>query len=270
MNFYQSIYAILTCKSIQEKFLLFENFYNEYLLGNTIFEISEVLEITEPSYSEVCEVVSPQNVTKRRKLQSEIGKKVLLHSVAHIEYTAIDLALDALYRFRDLPKEYYDDWLEVAEDEIRHFKMIGALLEEINSYYGELSVHNALFDAAQKTPDFLERMAVVPRYFEANGLDANPEIIEKIELIENDPFLEKIADALHVILEEEVSHVQKGDRWFEYACAQEGVEKSIYFDIINKYYPKAYPRKKSVNVKARLEAGFSCDELNFITSRQVC
>ena len=270
MNFYESIYDILTCKTPHEKFLAFELLYERYKNEETVFEHSQVKEINEPSYSEICQIVSPKEVSKRRKLQSEVGKKVLLHSVAHIEFSAIDLALDALYRFRDLPKEYYDDWLEVTEDEIRHFKMIEALLHEMNSFYGELNVHNSLFDAAKKTPDFLERMAVVPRHFEANGLDANPEIIEKIRLIKNDVFLDKIAEALEVILKEEVSHVQKGDKWFSYACKALHVDKNIYFEIVNKYYPNAYPRKKNVNIKARLEAGFSCKELNFITSREIC
>ena len=270
MNFYASIFDILTCKSPKKKFELFKSFYAVYQRGEVTFEEGEVLRLDKPSYSAICKVVSPKEVAKRRKLQSSIGQKVLLHSIAHIEYSAVDLALDAAYRFRGLPKAYYDDWLEVAKDEIRHFLMIESLLKEMGSYYGQLSVHNALFEAAQKTQTLLERMAVVPRHFEASGLDVNPEIIEKISLLPSTPFLTKISDALNTILDEEISHVKKGDRWFKYACKMERKSEDIYFDIVKKHYPHAYPRVKHINIEARLEAGFTCKELNTIANKSVC
>ena len=194
---------------------------------------------------------------------------MLLHSIAHIEYSAIDLALDAAYRFSGLPKEYYDDWLEVAEDEIRHFRMIETLLHEVGGVYGEYSVHDGLFEAMRKTPTLLSRMAVVPRYLEAGGLDANPKIIQKLSKFK-DQFAQKMIDAQEIILAEEISHVQKGDKWFKYACDLDGKNYDIYFKILKEIMPNSAKKKNFINKEARLEAGFSCEELNQISTKQEC
>lgn len=271
MNFYQELELILQAKTPQEKFAHFERFYQAYKNETPCFETSlPAKEFEIPSYSELCHIVAPQKVPKRKNLTSKEGQINLLHAIAHIEYSAIDLALDAAYRFASLPKKYYDDWLEVAEDEIRHFVMLESLLHELGAKYGDVEVHNALFEASQKTQTLLERMAVVPRYLEANGLDATPMILEKLEKLPQNKMLEKIIETLQVILHEEIDHVKKGDVWFHYACAQEQKSPEIYFDIIDKYYPQGFLRPKNLNTQARKEAGFSCSELNFMAKREVC
>ena len=271
MDFYQTLENILTTVQPSEKIAAFRAFYEAYKNGRISVDSETAIHyFEEPSYASFCTVVSPQVVPKRKKFMTDDGKILLLHAIAHIEYSAIDLALDAAYRFRDLPKAYYDDWLQVADDEIRHFEMIQTLLVELGSSYGKVEVHNALFEASQRTQNFLERMAVVPRYLEANGLDATPEILERLERLPTDIMIEKIKSALQVILEEEVDHVLKGDHWFAFACKQENVDKSVYFEIIKKYYPNSFPRRKSINVNARKEAGFSCKELNTIANVPVC
>ncbi|MCD6258891.1 MAG: ferritin-like domain-containing protein [Helicobacteraceae bacterium] len=271
MNFYQELELILQAKTSQEKFAHFERFYQAYKNETPCFESSLVAqEFAEPSYSELCPIVPPQKVPKRSNLTSKEGQVNLLHAIAHIEYSAIDLALDAAYRFRSLPKEYYDDWLEVADDEIRHFMMLEELLQELGAKYGDVEVHNALFEASQKTQTLLERMAVVPRYLEANGLDATPMILEKLQKLPQSEMLYKIQERLKVILHEEIDHVKKGDVWFHYACELEKISPDIYFEIIDKYYPQGFLRPKNLNTQARKEAGFSCSELNFMAKREVC
>ncbi len=169
-----------------------------------------------------------------------------------------------------MPKYYYDDWLEVAEDEIRHFLMLEKLLHELGAEYGDVEVHNSLFEASQKTQTLLERMAVVPRYLEANGLDATPMILEKLQKLSKNAMLEKIQDTLKIILHEEIEHVKKGDVWFGFACEAERKSTEIYFEIINKYYPQGFLRAKNLNADARKKAGFSCKELSFMAKREVC
>jgi len=126
-------------------------------------------------------------------------------------------------------------------------------------------VHDALFEASMRTLDLLERMAVVPRYLEANGLDATPQILTKLHPYRHEAMISKIIAALHVILDEEIDHVRKGDRWFEYACTQAEKETSCYFEIIEKHYPNSFPRKININCAARKMAGFGKDELNRIS-----
>jgi len=272
MNFFYTLQIILEMQNPAEKIAHFEDFYKAYRNDEVTFEKQNTPKrFDTPSYASFCKVVAPQIVPKRKNITTNEGKIMLLHAVAHIEYSAIDLALDAAYRFRDLPKSYYDDWLQVADDEIRHFLSLEQLLKELGSFYGALEVHNALFEASQRTEhSFLDRMAVVPRYLEANGLDATPQILQKLERLPQEAMLDRIIQALHVILDEEIDHVQKGDRWFAYACERHGVNKEVYFEIIERYYPRTFQKRRQINKTARLEAGFTCKELEKISSEKVC
>lgn len=271
MEFFKSIETLLIINKPSDKCEAFKAFYSQYLESDMDFEHEQTsLEFDEPSYVGYCELVSPTVVLKRRKLSTDRGKAIFLHAVAHIEYCAIDLALDAAYRFKNLPKKFYDDWLSVANDEVRHFEMLEALLPEVNSFYGQLPVHDALFEASSRTTILHERMAVVPRYLEANGLDSTPMMIEKMLGLTDDIKAEKIAVVLNIILDEECDHVHKGDVWFKYACDLKELDYMIYFDIIEHYYPQSFPRKKELNIQARKEAGFSCDELRRMNSDIKC
>ncbi|MFA6137491.1 MAG: ferritin-like domain-containing protein [Sulfurimonas sp.] len=281
MNFYKELELVLEAKNPTEKIEAFEKFYSAYKAGAMKFEKEFVSKkFSEPSYSSICQIVNPQNVPRRSNLTTKEGQIILLHAILHIEYSAIDLALDAAYRFSHkcqseainvwVPKQYCDDWLEVAEDEIRHFLMLEALLHELGASYGDVEVHNSLFEASQRTQTLIERMAVVPRYLEANGLDATPMILEKLKRLPKNEMLKKIVDTLEIILHEEIEHVKKGDIWFNWACEARGKSPDVYFEIIEKYYPQGFLRAKNLNTDARKEAGFSCKELNFMAKREVC
>jgi len=271
MQFHTTLKAILETAEPAGKIGVFRRFYEAYRSGGTHFE-KDYAPVTfdAPSFASVCTIVSPLDVPRRKNPGSREGQALLLHAIAHIEYSAIDLALDHAYRFTGLPRAFYDDWLEVADDECRHFEMLSALLESLGYRYGDFPVHDGLFDAGQRALTLLERMAVIPRYFEANGLDATPQILEKLSNIRGNPMIGRIADALKIILEEEVDHVRKGDRWFSYACEREGVDKSVYFDIIERSCPGSYPRKKYLNVDARKAAGFSCGEISRMNPEAEC
>ncbi|MBU0721086.1 ferritin-like domain-containing protein [bacterium] len=271
MNFYKELELILESKNPHAKIEMFNAFYDFYKSGHVEFEKEfEAKKFAHPSYISTCRIVPPQDVPRRSNLTTKEGQIVLLHAIAHIEYSAIDLALDAAYRFFHMPKSYYDDWLEVADDEIRHFLMLEKLLKELGAEYGDIEVHNALFEASQRTQTLIERMAVVPRYLEANGLDATPMILTKLQRLPKSEMIGKITDALKIILDEEIAHVKKGDIWFNWACANENKSTESYFDIIQKYYPQGFLRAKNLNADARKEAGFSCKELNFMAHKNIC
>jgi len=271
MEFFQILENIIEMKNPKSKIENFYNFYQRYKSGSIGFEEEyKSKEFLEASYNTICQIISPQNVPKRKNLITADGQINLLHAIAHIEYSAIDLALDASYRFQNLPKEYYDDWLKVADDEIRHFLMLEKLLEELGASYGDVPVHNALFEASQRTQTLVERMAVVPRYLEANGLDATPMIITKLKKLPSNEMIQKIIKSLEIIVDEEIEHVKNGDIWFNYACKEENLSTDIYFTIIEEYYPQGFLRPKNLNIEARKEAGFSCSELKFIAKREVC
>ncbi|MDH4943573.1 ferritin-like domain-containing protein [Sulfurimonas sp. C5] len=271
MDFYKELEQILELKTPKEKLKQFRTFYKKFQKEEIDFVSQEKAKLfSEPAYEGFCQVVAPQKVPKRSNLTTKEGQINLLHAVTHIEYSAIDLALDAAYRFRGLPRKFYEDWLEVADDEVRHFEMLEELLNKLGSAYGKIEVHNSLFEASYKTQTLIERMAVVPRYLEANGLDATPMILEKLKNYPKNDMLEKIKSALTIILQEEIDHVKKGDVWFSYACDLEKKDTSIFFDIIQKYYPRSFLRPDDLNIEARKEAGFSCNELKRMANKEVC
>jgi len=266
MDFYKKLEQIITCDNIPQKFGMFNDLYQN--IDKFDFNSNEKPKFFEkPSFSSFCKIVHPAKVLRRRGFETNEKKAVLLHAIVHIEYSAIDLALDACYRFRNLPKEYYLDWLEVADDEIRHFKLINNLLEKTGYKYGDFAVHNSLFEASQKTQDLLSRMAIIPRWYEANGLDANEKIINRLKKYK-DPFAKEVIDALNIILEEEIPHVSKGDKWFKWECKRKNLDPlKIYFEIVDNFFKDW--KKKDLNVKARLKAGFSCNELKILSKEKI-
>ncbi len=201
-------------------------------------------------------LVAPSELP-RRGLGSTEGRIALIHAVAHIEFNAINLALDAALRFRDLPGDYYRDWLSVAADEARHFQLLATRLLALGACYGDLPAHNGLWEMAEKTAhDPLVRMALVPRVLEARGLDVTPGMIRKLQQAGDD---ESVA-CLEIILDEEVRHVAIGSRWFRHLCGQRGLEPGPIFRALLADYFSAGLRGP-FNLDARRKAGFTDQEL---------
>lgn len=209
--------------------------------------------IPSPGRPERPELVAPKAL-KSRKLGSEGGRAVLVHAVAHIEFNAINLALDAIYRFRDLPDQFLLDWQSVAEDEGRHFSMLAARLRTLGHAYGDFPAHNGLWEAAIRTDgDALVRMALVPRVLEARGLDVTPGMIARLAEVGD---TETIA-CLEVILAEELGHVAIGTRWYRFLCAREGIvdSEAHFLTLLRRYGHGAV--RPPFNEPARLAAGFT-------------
>jgi uncharacterized ferritin-like protein (DUF455 family) len=258
-NFFTSVKEVLIANTIKNKIDLFSITFEKFKNEKLDFSPTSDIEIfTKPAYYDFCTIVDAKEVPQRKSLHTNEGKSILLHAVAHIEYSAIDLALDACYRFQNMPKQFYIDWMEVAADEMRHFSMLQKELEKYNITYGDLPVHQGLFEASMRSLELIPRMALIPRYMEANGLDANAMIIDKLKKIPN---TEDIVQILQTILDEEIDHVRKGDTWYKYACSQKENFSCDYFDIVNKVYPNSFRTNKNVNVEARKKAGFSDEEI---------
>ncbi|MFW5815500.1 MAG: ferritin-like domain-containing protein [Wenzhouxiangella sp.] len=200
----------------------------------------------------------PPGQLPRRGLGSVEGRQALIHAIAHIEFNAINLGLDAALRFPGMPEEFYRDWLRVAADEARHFAMLNARLGELGATYGDLPAHNGLWEMAEKTAhDVLIRMALVPRVLEARGLDVTPGMIERLGAVGDD---DTVA-LLKIILEEEEEHVAIGSRWFRSLCAQRRLEPEATFRRLLQDYFSA-PLRGPFNLDARRRAGFSDAEID--------
>ncbi len=200
--------------------------------------------------------VAPRQL-KQRNLSSDEGRAVMIHAIAHIEFNAINLAWDAVHRFQQMPEEYYSDWIQVALDEVNHFLMLQKRLHSCGHEYGDFPGHNGLWNLAQRTAhDPLIRMALIPRMMEAHGLDVTPGIIRRFEGVGD----QETAAALKVIMQEEVGHVQAGNRWFQYLCQQRGLEpERTYFELLGRY--NTSERRAPINREARLAAGFTQSEI---------
>jgi len=193
----------------------------------------------------------------RRGFGTPEGRAAFVHSIAHIEFNAIDLAWDAVYRFRGMPDAFYADWVGVANDEARHFVMLRERLQQLGHDYGDFDAHNGLWEMAEKTAhDGLARMALVPRVLEARGLDVTPGMIVKLRALGDDA----TADILDVILREEVAHVAAGSRWFRWYCERAGVEPEARFRELLAEYARAVLHGP-FNLEARAAAGFGEEEL---------
>lgn len=196
----------------------------------------------------------------RRSFHTEEGRAALLHAITHIEFNAINLALDAVYRFRDLPDGYYNDWLTVADEEARHFVLLRGRLRQLGYNYGDFDAHNGLWDMAVRTAhDVLIRMALVPRVMEARGLDVTPGMIERFAAIGD----HLSAGVLSVIMEEEIGHVRTGSRWFHYFCDQRQLPREqTYLDLMRQYAQGRI--KPPLHKDARKAAGFTEQEIQYL------
>ena len=193
----------------------------------------------------------------RRSPFTVAGRAALLHAVAHIECNAIDLALDAVWRFAGLPPEYYRDWLRVAAEEAHHFTLLADHLRSLGHAYGDFDAHDGLWAMAERTrDDVLARMALVPRTLEARGLDATPPMQQRLRRAGD----VRAVEILDVILRDEVGHVAIGNRWFRHLCAQAGLDPLTHYAALAARH-RAPRLRGPFNLEARRAAGFGDDEL---------
>jgi uncharacterized ferritin-like protein (DUF455 family) len=216
--------------------------------------------IDQPGKPEKPELVPPHKVPRRRA-DTVPGRAALVHALAHIEFNAINLALDAAHRFASLPPAYYADWLRVADEEALHFDLLSTQLATLGYGYGDFPGHNGLWDMALKTAhDPLVRMALVPRVLEARGLDATPLIVDKLRAA-NDL---RMVEILAIVERDEIGHVAIGSRWFAWLCAARGLEPEATFRQLLVDYD-APPLRPPFNLAARRQAGFSGPELDWLS-----
>jgi uncharacterized ferritin-like protein (DUF455 family) len=189
------------------------------------------------------------------------GRAALIHALAHIEFNAINLALDAIWRFPDMPREYYADWLRVAAEEALHFSLLEQHLRTLGFQYGDFTAHNSLWDMAEKTRgDILARIALVPRTLEARGLDAAPPMRAKLAQAGDTA----AAEILDIILRDEIGHVAIGNRWFGWLCERRNLDPIAAYAALAVQY-KAPQLRGPFNLEARRAAGFSEMELAAMT-----
>lgn len=196
------------------------------------------------------------------------GRAALIHSICHIEFNAINLALDAAWRFDDMPAAFYHDWLRVADEEAQHFTLLHDHLQQMGYRYGDFAGHDGLWAMCEKTQhDVIARMALVPRTLEARGLDATPLIQAKLRRV-NTPDASQAVDILDVILRDEIGHVAIGNHWYRWLCERERIDPLTHYRVL--YRRHEAPRLRApFNLEARALAGFTPDELGDLIDKYI-
>ncbi len=202
-------------------------------------------------------LVPPQQVPARSPF-TPAGRAALLHAIAHIEFNAINLALDAAWRFAGMPREFYRDWLRVASEEALHFGLLREHLNTLGHDYGDYDAHDGLWTMAERTAgDVVARMALVPRTLEARGLDATPPMQARFARAGD----ARAVEILGVILRDEIGHVAIGNHWYRWLCARDGLAPEAHYAVLARRH--AAPRLRApFNLDARRAAGFTEAELD--------
>lgn len=258
--FSDSLHCLQTSDT-ESKLAQVEILHRAWVAGEVTFQplLCPVIPIPAPGRPGKPEMVSALAVDKR-KLSTPEGRAALIHSLAHIEFNAINLALDAVYRFRDLPLQYYGDWLKVAAEEARHFIMLRDHLRAMGHEYGSFTAHNGLWEMALVTAhDPLVRMALVPRVLEARGLDVLPGIMHKLA---SSGAHDAVA-IMEIILRDEIGHVAIGNHWYAFLCHQRGLEPLATFRTLLREY-NAPKLRGPLHTSARLAAGFTEAEMQML------
>ena len=257
MNLYEAAYNCLMQSDIPKKQSCVNTLVADWKNGKLSRDNFELKQIPIPGRPEKPDLVLPTEL-KRRKLGTELGRATLLHAIVHIEFNAINLALDAIYRFRDMPDDYYTDWLQVASEESYHFSLLSDRLEQMGYCYGDMPAHNGLWEMVVKTDhDVLIRMALVPRVLEARGLDVTPGMMDRLERAGDS----KTVDCLKIILRDEIGHVAIGSRWFKYCCDLQGLQPEETFrELLLEYMGGGL--RGPLYEEGRLQAGFSQQEID--------
>lgn len=259
-EFFTRLEDIIFCVDFKEKYTLFQNFYEDFASGELFFNHQHIskndFNLATPSV-----VLHPTRIIRPRHSKSEVAIARTIHSVAHIEFCAITLALDSAYRFKNMPIKYYQDWVEVAKEEFLHFFLLEEILGEIGHKYGDFGVHLGLFDAMQLTHDNIKyRMGLVHRGLEARGLDSNPFVLKKLSQSTHS-IVKKINEVFAIILRDEIGHVSKGNYWWEATKDKDDdflglCERFLDFNLAGKI----------LNKNARLQCGFSSQEIKRLES----
>jgi len=263
MQLFKFAFEALMCNEVNEKLTLTSQLNSYDICLESIADKLIVKKINKPGRPSKPKLVSFKTTPKRDR--SDIGMVKTIHSLCHIEFNAINLALDAVYRFQDMPIKYYQDWIKVAYEESYHFTLLNDYLQSLDFEYGDFEAHNGLWEMTTKTDyDVLSRMALVPRVLEARGLDVTPSIQTKFRASK----FYKMVDILDVIYRDEIGHVKIGNHWFHYLCKDRNLDPISTFDgLIKKHIGSTL--RGPFNVEARLLSDFTQAELEYLDCKDL-
>ncbi|HIF35187.1 MAG: ferritin-like domain-containing protein [Candidatus Pseudothioglobus sp.] len=258
MSLFKLAYEALMCNEIDEKIRLTNELLNYHISNNNVNSKFTIKKILIPGRPIKPNLVNFKGSPKRDR--SELGMIKNIHAICHIEFNSINLALDAIYRFQEMPIQFYIDWIKVATEETIHFSLLREYLQTLGYDYGDFDAHNGLWQMTVDTDyDVLSRMALVPRVLEARGLDVTPSIKNKFK---HSKFNEMVG-ILDIIFRDEIGHVKIGNYWYQNLCSERDIDPIKTFDSLIKKHIGSNLRGP-FNTEARLLSNFSQTELDYL------
>lgn len=259
MNPFELSYNALMCTSVTEKINLVDQLQEFKNKKSLDFQSTYSINPVEQPGRPIKPILARFNSMPKRG-KSDLGFIETIHAICHIEFNAINLALDATYRFRNMPAQFYQDWIQVAFEESQHFQLLNNYLIELGYEYGDFHGHNGLWKMTHETSyDVLARMALVPRVLEARGLDATPRIQKRFQSSKFKPMVK----LLDIIFNDEIGHVKIGNFWFHYLCQERKLDPMITFDqMIQRHIGEDL--RGPFNLEARKLANFNLSEINYL------
>ncbi len=251
----QAIGTALLTRQPRAKVMAARKVARDWRLGRLAFRFDTPMP-DAPGRPDAPELLPPNRMPRRGKAGSVRGRLALWHAVAHIEFVAIDLALDMAGRFgAQLGEAFVADFLQIAAEEAMHFALVERHLRGMGGHYGCLPAHSGLWDAAYETRhDVAARLAIVPMVLEARGLDVTPAMLERVAASGD----ETGAKILQRILDDEVRHVAAGVKHFVARAEASGQPAdSLWKSLVQRHFKSGL--KKPFNDSARGSAGLPRD-----------
>jgi uncharacterized ferritin-like protein (DUF455 family) len=251
----QAIRAALLTGEPREKVMSARRVARDWRLGRLAWRFDLAMP-ERPAWPQDLQLLPPTRMPKRGRAGSHRNRVALWHSLAHIEFVAIDLALDMVGRFGErMGEAFVTDFLSVAADEAMHFALLERKLVSLGTRYGALPAHDGLWEAAGETRhDVAARLAIVPMVLEARGLDVTPAMLERVRLAGD----ANGARILARILDDEIRHVAIGARHFRDTClAHDESPREMWQKLVARHFRGVL--KPPFNDSARSAAGLSRD-----------
>jgi uncharacterized ferritin-like protein (DUF455 family) len=204
------------------------------------------------------QVVGLRDLPPKKGLSYRDGQARLLHDLASIEMQAMELGVRTLIEFPDAPAEFRESLALISIEEAKHLRLCLETLDQMGFFFGSYPVHTSLWQSVDENDSLIDRILIVHRYLEGSGLDASDSLLKKLSSVPE----AGIKNAIKVIAEDEVGHVQFGSDWYRKICVKEGIDPETDFRQRLFGLMDRIPRRiERINTELRKKVGFSDGEI---------
>ena len=250
---------IITTTDLSQKILLAKELSLDVLEKLKPFDQTDLFK--KPGRPQDFAVVEARKVPKR-SFKDVQGRAQFLHAIANIELFAIELPALCLLRYGSDDLEFIAEQIQIIKEEAKHFQLLSDRLKEMGFEFGCFPVHYGLWDYAWKCENELEHQIIIPCYLEARGLDVTPGFVKKFKDVQD----EKSAAIMQLIYEEEIGHVESGQKYLQKQAQKVSLSPDELFErTLRKLFQDKIKSKVPLNIEGRQQAGFTTQQLQLLS-----